>query len=128
MPNVVVEGGFLECSHRGKTKISAGDQKLKINGSAVVTLGLETGYAFLPATSPPTPDQPVPCSKLSPAPGNPPSPCSATRAATSGESTKITVSGVGVLLDTASGPATNANDPLARWRISDAGQTILREA
>jgi hypothetical protein len=128
MPKVVVVGGFLECSHGGKTKISSGNEKLKVNGSAVVTLGLETGYAFLPANSPPTPDQPAPCPKLAAA-GTPPppSPCSATLAATAGVSTKIKVDGNGVLLDTGSGPAVNANDPGAKWKISDAGQALLGE-
>jgi len=127
VPKVVVVGGFLECSHGGKTKISSGNEKLKISGSAAVTLGLESGYAFLPANAPPTPDQPAPCKKTAAGTPFPPSPCSATLAATTGVSTKIKVDGVGVLLDTASGPAVNANDPGAKWKISDAGQPLLKE-
>jgi hypothetical protein len=127
MPKVVVVGVFLECSHGGKTKISSGNERLKVDGSAVITLGLESGYAFLPANSPPTPDQPAPCKKLAPVTPFPPSPCSATLAAITGVSTKIKVGGVGVLLDTASGPAVNANDPAATWKITDAGQPLLEE-
>jgi hypothetical protein len=47
-------------------------------------------------------------------------------AATSGVSAKITVGGLGALLDTAQGKATNAQDPSATWSIDDAGQNKLQ--
>lgn len=128
MPKVVVVGGLLECSHGGKVKLKSGDAKLKLNGAEVVTMGMEVGLSFLPATAPPTPDNPAPCPHLGPGTPPPPSPCAPTLAATVGVSTNIKVDSVGVLLDTASGPATNPNDPSAKWKISDAGQTIMNEA
>lgn len=126
MPSVVVEGGFIECSHGGKTKITSGNQKLKINGSAVITLGMELGYPFQPLGSPPTPDNPAPCPIKTPTPLEMPSPCTATLAATSGISTKITVDGLGALLDSASGNTINAISP-GTWSIGSAGQTVLKE-
>jgi len=127
MPNVVVEGGFLECSHGGKTKITSGNQKLKINNSAVVTLSMEVGYAFQPFGSPPTPDNPAPCPIQTTSTPPVSTPCTATLAATTGISTKITVDGLGVLLDSASGNTMNVTSP-GTWSISSAGQTVLREA
>lgn len=128
MPNIVVVGGFVECSHGGKSKIKSGNAKLKISGAEAVTMGMEVGLSFLPANATPTPDNPAVCTRLADAGSPPPpSPCSGTMAATVGISTKIKVDGVGVLLDTASGTATNRNDLDAKWKISDAGQTIMKE-
>lgn len=126
MPKVVVVGGFIQCSHRGLTRIHSGNPKLKIGGAAVVTQGQETGYAFLALGSPTTPDQPAPCTQPPDATG--PSPCLATLAATQGVSDRIKVDGTGALLDTATGPATNRTDTAAKWNISDPGQTLLSEA
>lgn len=128
MPSVVVAGGFVDCSHSGRAKLKSGNAKLTVNGASVVTMGMEVGLSFLPPTAPITPDNPIPCPHLGPGSPPPPSPCSATMTATNGVSTKITVGGVGVLLDTATGSAINANDPGATWQVSDSGQTILREA
>src|SRR5262249_52354738 len=130
MPSVVVVGAIVQCSHGGKSKLRSGNAKLKVKGAAALTPGIEVGVAFLPVGSPPTPDNPAPCAKLANVggPHPPPSPCMATVAATpEGISTKITVDGVGVLLDTASGQATNTNDPNATWSISEAGQAVLKE-
>jgi hypothetical protein len=128
MPSVVVVGGLIECSHGGKTKIKTGNSKLKIDDAEVVVVGMEVGLSFLPVGSPPTPDNPAPCTQLAKA-GTPPppSPCTATVAATKGISTKIKVNNLGVLLDTATGNAINPNDPAATWKISDPGQTKLQE-
>jgi hypothetical protein len=126
MPKIVVVGGFVECKHHGRTKLKSGNAKLKIGGAKVVTAGGEVGVSFMPLTVPPTPDNPAPCTQQTPA--GSPSPCAITLPANSGISTKIKVDGVGVLLDTASGSATNPNDPSARWTISDAGQALIEEA
>ena len=128
MPNIVVIGGLIECSHGGKTQIKSGNEKLKIRDASVVTSGMEVGLSFLPFNAPPTPDNPTPCSHVVPG-SSPPvaSPCTATVAASIGISTKIKVGTVGALLDTAKGSAVNANDPSATWKISDAGQDILQE-
>ena len=40
-------------------------------------------------------------------------------------STQLTIGDLGVLLDTASGRAANANDANATWSIAQAGQTIV---
>ncbi len=127
MPKIVVGGGFLKCSHGGLTKLSKGNSKLTIGGAAAVTSGMETGYSFLPTTAPPTPDQPAPCTQMTSTTPPAPSPCSATSPATGGISSKITVGGAGVLLDTATGPAVNPADPSAKWTISDAGETKMNE-
>lgn len=128
MPKLIVVGGLVECSHGGKAKLKSGNAKLKINGAEAVTAGGELGLSFLPSTAPPTPDNPAPCPHVGPGTPPPPSPCAATLAAIAGVSTKIKVGGVGVLLDTASGPATNPNDPSAQWKISNAGQDLMKEA
>jgi hypothetical protein len=125
MPKLVVVGGLVECNHHGKAKLKSGNAKLKIKGAEVVTAGGEVGLSF---TALPTPDNPAPCTKVGPGTPPPPSPCTATLAAIFGVSTKIKVGGVGVLLDTASGPAANPNDPSANWKISDAGQDLVEEA
>lgn len=126
MPKIVVVGGFVECTHHGRTKLKSGNAKLKIGDAEVVTEGSEVGLAFIGSTAPPTPDNPVPCIQKTPAGSD--SPCASTLPATSGVSTKTKVGGAGVLLDTASGSATNPNDPKAQWKISDAGQHLMEEA
>lgn len=124
MANIVVVGGIIECSHGGKTKLKTGNSKLKIDNAEVVVSGMEVGLSFLPLGSPPTPDNPAPCTLQ--VAGNP-SPCTATVAATRGISTKIKIDGLGVLLNTATGKAVNPNDPTATWKISNASQSKLRE-
>jgi hypothetical protein len=125
MAFVVVKGAMIQCSHQGQVRLTAGNPKLTVDGQAVVTAGQEAGISFAPGS----PGLVAPCPKLANA-GNPPppSPCSATSAATAGLSLKITVDGKGVLLDTASGSTTNLNDPKATWSVTSAGQSKLREA
>lgn len=124
MAFVVVTGAAIECSHRGRVRLSSGNAKLTVDGEAVVTAGQEAGISFAPGS----PGLLVPCPKLANAGiPPPPSPCSATLAATAGVSLKLTVDGLGVLLDNATGLATNANDPGATWSVASAGQTKLQE-
>ncbi len=118
MPNVVVAGAVLACSHQGQTRLSAGDGRLTVDGQAAVVSGQEAGISF--ATG--SPGVLVPCPLTTNAG---PSPCTATLAATSGVSTKLTVGALGVLLDTATGSATNPQDVSASWKISDPGQRKL---
>jgi hypothetical protein len=120
MPNVVVAGGVIQCSHKGTLQLSSGDSRLEIAGAAVLTFGMETGLSFAPG-----PGVLVPCPL--PAPSGPPgsSPCTATLSATTGVSTRLEVGGLGVLLDSASGRAINANDTSATWSVADAGQMLL---
>jgi hypothetical protein len=112
----VVAGAMLKCTHGGMAPIPKGDSRLQISGAAAVTAGMEAGVSFAAGTPP--------C--LFATAGGP-SPCTATQAATSGISTKLTVGGVGVLLDSASGLATNAQDPSAQWSVALAGQQLLQE-
>ena len=116
MPFVVVRNGQVQCSHGGVATLTAGNAKLRAGGQPVVVSGQEAGISFA-ATS-------VPCPHTS---GMNPSPCTATLAAVAGVSLKLTVDGLGVLLDTANGNATNANDPAATWSVLSAGQNILEE-
>jgi hypothetical protein len=121
MANVVVAGGLIQCSHKGVVKLSGGDARLAIAGAAALTAGMEAGLSFAIGA----PGVLIPCPLA--APSGPPSssPCNATVTATAGISTQLTIDGRGVLLDTASGRAANANDANATWSIAQAGQTIL---
>jgi hypothetical protein len=121
MANVVVVGGALSCSHQGRARLSSGDSRLTVDGQAVVVSGQEVGLSF--ATG--SPGVLVPCPLTTNAG---PSPCAATIAATAGVSTMITVGGLGVLLDTATGTATNPQDASATWSVSDPGQRKLAAA
>jgi len=119
MAKVVVVGGIIRCNHGGQRRLTSGDSRLNVDGNNVVVQGLETGLSFAPAP----PVVTMPCPVTTPA-GNP-SPCTATLAATTGISTKLVVGGMGTLLDTASGNATNAQDPTATWSVASAGQNKL---
>lgn len=124
MGTVLVAGAIIKCSHGGSCKLSKGNSKLTIGGNDVITSGMEVGISFAPGS----PGVVVPCPKLANA-GTPPppSPCTATIATTpSGVATKLTVDGVGALLDGASGQTVNANDPAATWSVDSAGQTLLK--
>lgn len=118
MAGVVVTGGVLTCSHKGRAKLSSGDSRLTVDGKAAVVSGHEVGVSF--ATGSPGVD--VPCNFKTNAG---PSPCTATVAATAGVSTKLTVGGLGVLLDNATGTAVNTIDGSATWSVADAGQSKL---
>ena len=49
MPNVVVVGGVIQCSHKGTITLSSGDNRLEISGAAALTAGMEVGLSFAPA-------------------------------------------------------------------------------
>lgn len=110
MQNVVVVGATIQCSHGGKAQLLKGDKRLQISNTAVVTAGQEVGVSF--ATCPFQA-------------GSIKSPCTATVAATAGVSTLLIIGNAGVLLDNATGKATNANDTSATWKVSNAGQSLL---
>jgi len=115
MPNVLVVGGMLKCSHGGMLTLSSGDARLQVSGAAAVTFGMEVGLSFAAGTPPCTYTTPV----------GAPSPCSATLPALSGTSALLSVGDIPVLLDNASGLAVNAADPSAQWSVDSAGQTLL---
>jgi hypothetical protein len=121
MPKIVVVGAVIACSHKGQVKLSSGDSRLSISGSAAVVSGMETGISFAPGS--PGLVAPCPFKTTSTPPVD--SPCLATGPATAGVSALWEIGGKGVLLDNARGLATNANDPSAQWSVSDPGQTTL---
>ncbi|HWE37625.1 MAG TPA: hypothetical protein VG406_13740 [Isosphaeraceae bacterium] len=121
MPKVVVAGAILACSHGGQAKLSGGDSRLTVSGRPAITAGQEAGVSF--ATG--SPGLVTPCPNPNKTPPPPTIPCTATVAATAGVSTLWTVGGQGVLLANATGLATNANDPAAKWSVSDPGQSLL---
>jgi hypothetical protein len=122
MPNVVVVGGKLQCSHGGIVQLLSGSSLLEIAGAQVVTSGMEAKLSFAAGG----PGVLTPCPL--PAPPSGPlasSSCTATVAATSGVSQLLTVGGIGALMDTAQGQAVNPNDPSATWSVAQAGQTLV---
>jgi hypothetical protein len=123
MPNVVVAGCIIQCSHFGTLKLSAGDNRLSVNGAGAITFGKEAGLSF--AFGAPGVVVACPCPSKAPPPSPPTIPCAQTLPATSGVSTLLTIAGAGVLLETATGQAVNPVDPSATWSIADAGQILL---
>lgn len=123
MPNVLVVGATLQCSHGGVVRLTGGNAKLLVTNNAVITSGQEAGLSFAPGA----PGVIVPCTHPnSKAPTPPPTvPCSATMAATSGISTLLVIDEMGALMDTASGQTVNLDDPQASWSVASAGQTVL---
>jgi hypothetical protein len=115
MALVVVVGGTLACSHQGQARLVSGDSRLSADGKDVVVGGQEVGVSFGPGAMTPCPFS---------TPGGS-SPCAATMAAMAGISTKVVVGTLGVLLDTAKGKATNAQDASATWSVQSAGQSIF---
>jgi hypothetical protein len=122
MPNVVVAGCIVQCSHFGTLKLSAGDNRLSVNGAGAITFGKEAGLSFALGA----PGVVVACQNPNKAGPSPPTiPCTQTLPAKTGVSTLLTIAGAGVLLETATGQAVNPADPSATWNIADAGQILL---
>ena len=122
MPEVVVAGGIIQCSHGGQIQFSGGADQLEVSGAKAITFGAEAGLSFQVGS----PGVVVPCPWTNNATTPPTlSPCASTLAAVAGVSTLLTIGGVGVLLDNATGFATNPSDPSASWSIATAGQTLL---
>jgi hypothetical protein len=120
MAQVLVAGGTLQCSHAGQVRLSGGDSRLSVSGKGAITFGSESGLSFAPGA----PGVTSPCPFTDPKSGSP-SPCAATLPATSGTARLLSVGGVPVLLDNASGNATNTADPSATWKVAAAGQSLL---
>ena len=116
MPDVVVVGGIVECSHAalgGKGPVTTGSSKLTVGGMQVLVSGQEAGIPF---SAPP-------CTQTIPGPS--PAPCLMTKAATTGVSTKLTIGGSGVILANAQGLTDNSNLPTSTWSVNSAGQSKL---
>jgi hypothetical protein len=120
MPLVIVQGGTIQCSHKGQARLPTGDSRLSVSGNGAVTAGMEVGISFAPGS----PTVVAPCPFTDPKSGSP-SPCAATAAATGGSSSILAVGSLPALLETASGVATNPADPTASWNVADAGQQLL---
>lgn len=122
MPNVLVVGGMIKCTHGGVIQLSQGESRLEIAGAAALTAGMEANLSFAGGPNVVTP---CPFPAPPPAPPGTRSPCTSTLPATAGMSAVLSVDGLAVLLDSASGPAVNANDPGAGWGVLMAGQTLF---
>jgi hypothetical protein len=119
MANVVVKGGVLSCAHKGEVRLSSGDGRLSVDGNGAVLSGMEVGLSFAlgaPGVTTPCPIQTA---------GGSPAPCAGTVAASSGVSAKLTVGGLGVLLDSAGGNVPNPQLGPATWSVASAGQAKL---
>ena len=119
MPNVVVAGGVIQCSHSGQIQFSSGSSQLEVSGSQAITFGMEAGLVFGPPA--PSPGLITPCTATMPN-GNP-SPCTSSPAE-AGVSTLLLIGEVGALLDNATGLTVNPAGP-GTWSIASAGQTLL---
>ncbi len=117
MPNVVVAGGVIQCSHSGQIQFSSGSSQLEVSGSQAITFGMEAGLSFMTGA----PGVIAPCPQLLPN-GNP-SPCTSSPAQ-AGVSTLFLIGGVGALLDNATGLTVNPAGP-GTWSIASAGQSLL---
>jgi hypothetical protein len=115
MPNVVVAGGIIQCSHGSQIQFSGGASQLQVSGSGAITFGMEAGLKFASGTPPCTgkPPASLPCTSLP---------------AIAGVSTLLTVGGAGVLLSSARGLCSNNSDPSANWSIASPGETLLSVA
>ena len=115
MPEVLVVGGTVDCSHMGSGPITSGSSKLTVGGMAAVVSGQEESVPFI---------API-CPQLNPAQTSP-APCTMTKAATmGGVSTKLTVVGKGAILSNAKGLTDNSVWPTSTWSVSKAGQSKL---
>jgi hypothetical protein len=115
MPNVVVAGGVIQCSHGSQLQFPGGAPQLQVSGSGAITFGMEAGLKFASGTPPCTgkPPMNLPCTSLP---------------ATGGVSTLLTVGGAGVLLSSAQGLCMNLSDASAKWSIASPGETVLSVA
>lgn len=119
MPQVLVAGATLQCSHQGVVSLSGGSDQLVVSGNGAIVAGSEVGISFAPGA----PGVMEPCTVVSGA--GSPTPCSIVAPATSGLSTVLTLGEVPVLLDTAQGQAANVTTGPAPWRVGGAGQEVL---
>jgi hypothetical protein len=104
MAKVLVAGAILKCAHGGQAPLSGGGGATA-GGAAILASGAEVAKTFAGCTM---------------TAGGAPTPC-VSQAAIAGVSAKLTVGGVGVLLDSASGPTSNGTP----WSVQTAGQSLL---
>src|SRR5579875_2589311 len=116
MPQVLVTGATIQCTHGGVISLTQGDDRLQVKGKATIVAGQEAGLSFAPGA----PGVTTPCPFST---GGSASPCTSTLAASAGISTLLQVGNRGVLLSNATGQTVNT--PPATWSVQDAGQTLL---
>jgi hypothetical protein len=110
MTFVVTTASDVECSHHGVAKLTVPQPKLTVSGTGVLVKDDLLAAVLSGCTQVPPPQGNVPCTKAD--------------TLTSGEATKLTVRGHGVLLD--SFAATTIGKPLNPLTCKDPKQARLR--
>jgi len=118
MSFVLTETSTLVCTHQGSVTVVAGQSKLTVSGAKVLVDGDLNGASIKGCVTVPAPPPPGPTSKL----------CLTVSSAAGGVSTKLTVNGKGVLLDTIQGTTDGmvANVVPQQWSVQAAGETKLK--
>jgi hypothetical protein len=116
MPQVLVDGATVMCSHSGVMSLSGGNTKFTVSNNGAITAGMEIGIDFTTASPP--------CQSKNPTSGAP-TPCKIVAAATAGISSVLSIAGTPVLLDTAGGVTVDGTNPPGTWSVASAGQTML---
>lgn len=116
MPAVLTAGSTVVCAHQGTVTLVAGQNKLTVGGQAALVQGDLDGKAIAGCVTVTDPNT----STLL---------CSTVAAALGGVSTRLTVGGKGVLLDTIQGQTNGTVGGVVQtWSVQDAGQTRLTTA
>ena len=115
MPKVLTTSSEVECVDKATVKLSAGQQKLKVAGNAVLVMGDLVGASVsgCPITVKPPPPGPVT------------KPCKKTLSMLKGEASKLKVDGKPVLLATAQGLTDGLGPAPGTWSVKSAGHSKL---
>lgn len=116
MPKVLTESSSVKCAHQGTITFTASQQKLTVDGQAVlVTSDAMTGTVSNCLTVPVSPPQ-----------GPLQTPCLKVVSLSGGAAVKLTVDGTPVLLESAAGTTDGITPvPSNFWSVESAGQTKL---
>ncbi|MFW5845071.1 MAG: hypothetical protein ACOCXJ_02485 [Planctomycetota bacterium] len=125
MPKVLTENGRCTCPHQGAVSLSAGQNRLLIDGGKALVQG-DTLGAGIPAVPPPGPGR---CTVLTD-PNTGAVSCTATISELPGAATRLTVDGVPVLLETVTGQTNGTGTPPSpppsqSWSTDDPGQSRM---
>ena len=108
MPTVLTKSSKLACSHQGTVQVVATQQKLTVNGDAVLVMGDLEGKPISGCPVAVTPST---------------KPCLTVTSMLAGAATKLSVDGMPVLLDTATGLTDGV--PPGTWSVLTSGQIAL---